>query len=239
MSDNDNTQACADDTRPCVKGCGFYGSAQTGYMCSKCFKDTAGVTRASIESSTPSSSSSGSAAAAAILTQALALGEEGSASPLGAAASAASLGSVDLPQGPDATPSQSQTKAVVGMEAGSSSMSSSMGLSAAPSLTTKDLAAPATMEGMVAGGGEAAAATDAATHVTAPVVAKKNKNRCFVCSKKVGLTGIECRCEGVFCGVHRYPSQHACAFDHKEHDRANLKTTLTGGGQFAKMTDQL
>jgi hypothetical protein len=112
-------------------------------------------------------------------------------------------------------------------------MSALMDLSAASpfSLTTKDLAAPAAMEGMVCG---EATAADAA-----PVVAKKNKNRCFVCNKKVGLTGIECRCEGVYCGVHRYPSQHACAFDHKEHDRANLKTTLTGGGQFAKMTDQL
>ena len=154
---------------------------------------------------------------------------------MAAAASASALGSMDSSQGPDAELSQ----VVVGIEVGSSSssMSTSMELSAVPPLTTKDLAAPAAMEGMVASGGEAA--TAAAAAVTAPVVAKKNKNRCFVCNKKVGLTGIECRCEGMFCGVHRYPSQHACTFNHKEHDRANLKTTLTGGGQFAKMTDQL
>jgi len=209
-------------------------------MCSKCFKDTAGVTRASIES-TPSSSNS--AAAAAILTHALSLGGDEAASPLAASSASAPGSMMASSEGPDA---QSQSQQVVGMEIGSSSMSASMDLSASisssssSSLTTKDLAAPAAMEGMV--GGEAAAAAAAAAATTteaAPVVAKKNKNRCFVCNKKVGLTGIECRCEGVYCGVHRYPSQHACAFDHKEHDRANLKMTLTGGGQFAKMTDQL
>ncbi|MBA0564966.1 hypothetical protein Golob_009869, partial [Gossypium lobatum] len=40
-------------------------------------------------------------------------------------------------------------------------------------------------------------------------------NRCLSCKKRVGLTGFKCRCGMVFCGIHRYPEQHACAFDFK------------------------
>ncbi|KAI3970096.1 hypothetical protein MKW92_052860 [Papaver armeniacum] len=41
------------------------------------------------------------------------------------------------------------------------------------------------------------------------------KNRCFSCNKKVGLTGITCKCGSVFCSVHRYPEKHSCDFDYK------------------------
>jgi len=44
---------------------------------------------------------------------------------------------------------------------------------------------------------------------------KKKKNRCFVCKKKLGLTGFSCRCEGLFCAVHRYTDKHECGFDYK------------------------
>ncbi|KAI5646866.1 AN1-like zinc finger domain-containing protein [Phthorimaea operculella] len=45
---------------------------------------------------------------------------------------------------------------------------------------------------------------------------KKKKNRCNVCKKKVGLTGFECRCGGLFCAVHRYSDKHDCSFDYRE-----------------------
>merc|ERR1712063_231456 len=44
---------------------------------------------------------------------------------------------------------------------------------------------------------------------------KKKKNRCFVCKKKLGLTGFSCRCDGLFCAVHRYTDKHECGFDYK------------------------
>jgi len=44
---------------------------------------------------------------------------------------------------------------------------------------------------------------------------KKKKNRCFVCKKKVGLTGFTCRCGGLFCSIHRYSDKHDCGFDYK------------------------
>jgi len=44
----------------------------------------------------------------------------------------------------------------------------------------------------------------------------KKKNRCAMCRKKVGLTGFECRCGGLFCGIHRYSDKHNCSFDYRE-----------------------
>ncbi|XP_036442134.1 AN1-type zinc finger protein 6 [Colossoma macropomum] len=44
---------------------------------------------------------------------------------------------------------------------------------------------------------------------------KPKKNRCFTCRKKVGLTGFDCRCGNLFCGVHRYSDVHNCSFDYK------------------------
>jgi len=45
---------------------------------------------------------------------------------------------------------------------------------------------------------------------------KKKKNRCAMCRKKVGLTGFECRCGGLYCAVHRYSDKHDCTFDYRE-----------------------
>lgn len=44
----------------------------------------------------------------------------------------------------------------------------------------------------------------------------KKKNRCGMCRKKVGLTGFECRCGGLFCAIHRYSDKHNCSFDYRE-----------------------
>ncbi|KAM7538307.1 hypothetical protein Aperf_G00000075243 [Anoplocephala perfoliata] len=41
-------------------------------------------------------------------------------------------------------------------------------------------------------------------------------NRCLVCKKRVGLTGFQCRCEGLFCSLHRYADQHNCTFDYRK-----------------------
>ncbi|MBA0563839.1 hypothetical protein Golob_008801 [Gossypium lobatum] len=43
----------------------------------------------------------------------------------------------------------------------------------------------------------------------------KAANRCFICRKKVGLTGFKCKCGSTFCGEHRYAEKHDCSFDFK------------------------
>ena len=75
---------------------------------------------------------------------------------------------------------------------------------------------------------------DEKSPVTTP--AKKQKKKCGVCKKKLGLTGrnhfeslwiilnhfeftrilgFECRCGLYYCGIHRYSDQHNCPFDYK------------------------
>ncbi|XP_072310966.1 AN1-type zinc finger protein 5-like isoform X2 [Eucyclogobius newberryi] len=44
---------------------------------------------------------------------------------------------------------------------------------------------------------------------------KTKKNRCFMCRKKLGLTGFDCRCGQHFCGLHRYSDTHHCPYDYR------------------------
>jgi hypothetical protein len=70
---------------------------------------------------------------------------------------------------------------------------------------------------------EPAAAVEEVKAVEAEAPAKKKEpTRCFTCNKKVGLTGFKCRCEGLFCGVHRYSDKHECTYDYKTAGRAEL-----------------
>lgn len=52
---------------------------------------------------------------------------------------------------------------------------------------------------------------------------KKKKNRCVTCRKKVGLTGFECRCGGLFCAIHRYSDKHECSFDYRQLGAAEIR----------------
>jgi hypothetical protein len=56
----------------------------------------------------------------------------------------------------------------------------------------------------------------------AQVVEQTDFERCWVCSKKVGLLGFACRCGYKYCGLHRYPEQHECAADFRGQDRKKL-----------------
>ncbi|XP_010912259.1 zinc finger A20 and AN1 domain-containing stress-associated protein 4 [Elaeis guineensis] len=53
------------------------------------------------------------------------------------------------------------------------------------------------------------------TSPAAAVAAASQPSRCTACRKRVGLTGFPCRCGATYCGTHRYPEQHGCAFDFK------------------------
>ncbi|CAL4087161.1 unnamed protein product [Meganyctiphanes norvegica] len=53
--------------------------------------------------------------------------------------------------------------------------------------------------------------------------AKKKKNKCHMCKKKVGLTGFTCRCGGLYCSVHRYSNEHQCTFDYREHGAEEIR----------------
>lgn len=45
--------------------------------------------------------------------------------------------------------------------------------------------------------------------------AQSDRKRCHVCSKKLGLTGLECKCGFIYCTTHRLPDTHCCTWDFK------------------------
>jgi hypothetical protein len=56
---------------------------------------------------------------------------------------------------------------------------------------------------------------------------KKKKNRCGACRKKVGLTGFDCKCGGLFCGMHRMADGHNCTYDHAGKSKEMLEERLS------------
>ena len=56
-----------------------------------------------------------------------------------------------------------------------------------------------------------------------PKIKKKKKSkRCKVCRKKVGMFGFTCKCGELFCGKHRYASQHECTYDYRKDRHADI-----------------
>uniref|UniRef100_A0A5K3EF29 AN1-type domain-containing protein n=1 Tax=Mesocestoides corti TaxID=53468 RepID=A0A5K3EF29_MESCO len=51
---------------------------------------------------------------------------------------------------------------------------------------------------------------------------QRTVNRCLKCRKRVGLTGFQCRCEGLFCAFHRYSDQHDCTFDYRQQGQEQI-----------------
>lgn len=54
-------------------------------------------------------------------------------------------------------------------------------------------------------------------------VTQLDKSKCFACNKKVGLLGIECKCQLVFCNMHRMPEDHQCTINWRELGQKKLE----------------
>ena len=68
---------------------------------------------------------------------------------------------------------------------------------------------------------------DHTTPPKAPAL-KRGKNRCGVCHKKTGLTGIVCRCGITFCSLHRYPEAHQCSINYQQLGKEILSKSVLG-----------
>lgn len=55
-----------------------------------------------------------------------------------------------------------------------------------------------------------------------PKKVQENTSRCWICNKKIGLTGFKCKCEYYFCPTHRYSDRHDCPFDYKNQAKEQL-----------------
>ena len=60
---------------------------------------------------------------------------------------------------------------------------------------------------------------------------KHKKPRCYLCQKKVGLFGLKCKCENIYCNLHFHAENHNCPYDYKQDYTSNS----LGGGQYKKI----
>lgn len=69
------------------------------------------------------------------------------------------------------------------------------------------------------------------------MISNIKKIKCKICRRKITSTYIECRCGNMFCGIHRYPHEHDCTFDHKKlhQDQLILKNPIIRKDKFEKI----
>jgi len=65
---------------------------------------------------------------------------------------------------------------------------------------------------------------------------KKEVKRCAVCRTKLGYISWDCRCNQIFCSLHRYPEEHTCSFDHNAFEKQKLANTLMNIPQQQKVS---
>ncbi|XP_036399641.1 AN1-type zinc finger protein 6 [Megalops cyprinoides] len=176
----------------CVTGCGFYGNPRTNGMCSVCYKDSL-QRQNSNGRVTPPASSNVSSIGESLPTQCT------ESSP------------VEAPSASSQTTTQLEQCSVV---------SSQTLLKQASRKHCEEEDSTGDKVGVKTGELQAAASSDSdrasvGGQDRSPDKPKQKKNRCFLCRKKVGLTGFDCRCGNVFCGMHRYSDIHSCTFDYK------------------------
>jgi len=52
-----------------------------------------------------------------------------------------------------------------------------------------------------------------------------NRNCCAFenCNRKLKLIDFACKCEKIFCKIHRLPENHNCVYDYKENNNKEKK----------------
>lgn len=70
-------------------------------------------------------------------------------------------------------------------------------------------------------------------------ILQTDETRCWICSKRIGLLGFSCKCGYKFCGLHRYPEQHTCTFNHKSDKLQHLNDKLNAYAINKRKIDKL
>ncbi|XP_046871898.1 AN1-type zinc finger protein 5a [Hypomesus transpacificus] len=177
----------------CATGCGFYGNPRTNGMCSVCYKDHLNRQQSSDRMSPHSPM--GSAISPSSEASAIQRLE-------------ASLAKVD----PSAGPATDMSRTIQGSLPVTQQMTEMSISRDDPTDTPEPVVTQPTASSPPAPSEEGKGDTP-----------KSKKNRCFMCRKRLGLTGFDCRCGNLFCGLHRYSDKHNCPYDYKAEAAAKIR----------------
>lgn len=48
------------------------------------------------------------------------------------------------------------------------------------------------------------------------------KSRCKKCLKKNTIMEFKCKCNNIYCSIHRYPEEHDCSYDYKQNEKRKI-----------------